>query len=167
MSHYAGLVSSLNVSFRQFIISVLRVFIQFLFITIWKRQNIKAFLTSQMKHSNSGWGHPWGSTVKDIVVTLDFEEKQAKVFKDRSSEAHDEEGWGDHDPAIAVIRWVAQVPLHAESASRLSPSVKYYQRISTLRYVTLYQCYFSIIYLSAVKRLIAINRIQNKKNLFT
>ncbi len=78
-----------------------------------------------MKHSNSGWGHPWGSTVKDIVVTLDFEEKQAKVFKNSSSEAHDEEGRGDHDPAIAVIRWVAQVPLHAESASRFSPSVKY------------------------------------------
>ena len=35
---------------------------------------------------------------------LDIHEKEAKVLGDSSCEAHDEEGRGDHDPAIAPIR---------------------------------------------------------------
>lgn len=83
-----------------------------------------------MKHSNGGWGHPWGSTSKDIVVILDFKEKQAKVLVNSSSEAHDEEGRGHHNPAIASIRWGGQIPLHAESDNHFPPSVKEGQIIS-------------------------------------
>lgn len=55
-----------------------------------------------------------------------------------SSEAHDEEGRGDHNPAIASIWWVEQMPLHAESDNRFTPSVKQCHRISTVEYIGLY-----------------------------